>query len=320
MVWRLVKWAGKWLGLGLIAALAVVAGLLLVLKQYGAESAEALPQNLEMAPAASEPTPFRDGRLTQRVTINDPVLGRIGFVVSLPDPLPDRALPVVVMLGGLGTGLETIRHLPSMGENAVIGYDWPIPRKAPEGVGLLWEATALYQQAFKAPGQIDAAVAWAAAQPWSDRDRVTLLTFSLGAIIAPAAQRLMAARGLPVGWTVLAYGGADLGGLARSHPEIEADWLRPPLGGLANWLFHPLDPAEHLPHLSGRFLVIGAADDRLIPERSARLMRELTPEPKQLVQLEGRHIGVGGGQEALRQRILAVTEDWLLRENAINPR
>jgi pimeloyl-ACP methyl ester carboxylesterase len=163
-------------------------------------------------------------------------------------------------------------------------------------------------------------VEWVAAQPWADRERMSLLGFSLGAIAVPASQRLVKARGLRVGWTVLAYGGANIGDLVRHHPRVRPDWARPMIGWLAAQLFSPLDPAEHLPHLSGRFLVIGGTDDQLIRKRSAQLMHDLVPEPKTILQLSGQHIGVGKDQMRLLKSVLQSTEDWLREQGAINHR
>ena len=157
-------------------------------------------------------------------------------------------------------------------------------------------------------------------QPWAERERISLLGFSLGAVAVPAAQRLLELRGLRVGWTVLAYGGADIANLLEHHPKAGPDWARPMIGWLAGRLFHPVDPAEHLPHLSGRFLVIGGTDDGLIPKHSAQLMRDLVPEPKTVLLLDGQHMGVGKAQTALLGQIQQVTEDWLVDQKAMNPR
>ena len=316
MFWRFARLFGLSLG----AALALLALLLVALRQPGGDSLAALPQAAGRGIEVSHQAAHEDGRLIQQYTIQDSVLGPIGLVVSLPDPLPDRPLPIVVVLGGLGTGLNTIRHLPAAGENVAVGYDWPIPRKLPRGVDFLRQGPELYDRVFRVPGQIASVVAWVAAQPWAQQDRISILGFSLGAVAAPAAQRLLEAQGLPIGWTVLAYGGANLGKLLQHHPKVGPDWLRPLFGWLAEWLLRPLDPAEHLPHLSGRFLLIGGTDDGLVPEESARLMQDLAPEPKEIVLLSGQHIGVGRNQTALLGQILEVTEDWLTEQGAVNPR
>ncbi len=92
----------KWFGLVLGAALALLAVLLVVLQQPGGDSLAALPHGGGPTTTTSHQALHKDGRLIQQYTIEDSALGRIGLVVSLPDPLPDRPLPILVVLGGLG--------------------------------------------------------------------------------------------------------------------------------------------------------------------------------------------------------------------------
>ena len=90
------------------------------------------------------------------------------------------------------------------------------------------------------------------------------------------------------------------------------------IGGLAGLLLRAIEPAEHLPHLAGTFLVIAGRDDRLVPPGPARRLRDLTPQPKTIVLLEGVHMGIGPGQEALLTKIVAISRAWLAAEGAIN--
>ena len=53
-----------------------------------------------------------DGRTLQHVVLEAPMIGRIGLAISLPDPLPERPLPIVMVVGGLATGERNIRHIP----------------------------------------------------------------------------------------------------------------------------------------------------------------------------------------------------------------
>jgi pimeloyl-ACP methyl ester carboxylesterase len=256
-------------------------------------------------------------RVMRRVVLDAGDAGQAGLTVSLPYPLPDRPMPVVLVLGGLATGEANLRQIRNAGDNVVVGYDWPISARLPSGLEMLQVAPELHRRVLSAPGQIAAAIAWATAQPWADPGRVSLLGFSLGTLAAPAAQRIAAAEGHHVGWTVLAYGGADLGSLLAAHPRLEPKWAAPALAFLADRLFAPIEPAAHLPHLTGRFLVLGGRGDTLIPEGSARRMRELTPEPKTIVLLEGDHMGVGAQQQPLLDRIVAVSRRWLIDQKAV---
>ena len=308
-----------WPLLAAVVLAIVLAGGGAVLWQLSRDPLAALPRaGNEVAVVVSEPEPG-GGRVIEEVTLSSPALGSARIVVSLPDPLPVRRIPVVVVLGGLGSGRKTLGYIPDVGDNALVGYDWPIPRHLPAALELLREAPGLYRRALVVPGQVAAAMRWLADRPWADRERISLLGFSLGAHAAPAVQRLAAAEGVYVGWTILAYGGTPIGEVLAGHPRVRPDWARPLLGIAADLLLRPVEPAEHLPHLTGRFLVLTGDDDSFIPAAAAARLEALTPEPRTVVRLGGGHMGVGEGQEALLEEIIRTSRDWLAAEGAINP-
>src|SRR5262249_44274561 len=162
------------------------------------------------------------------------------------------------------------RYITRPGENAIVGYDWPIPTRLPQGFEFVLQAPDLYQRAMRVPGQVAAALAWLTAQDWAAPDRVSALGFSLGALAAPVAEHVARRHGREVGWTALAYGGSPLGALLAANPHLKPRWAGLSLAALANLFLRPLDPAEHLPELGGRFLVIGGRDDAFVPEPAAR--------------------------------------------------
>src|SRR6266851_9772589 len=106
----------------------------------------------------------RNGRMLQHVVLEAPGVGRIGLAISLPDPLPKRPLPIVMVLGGLATGERNISHVPNGGDNAIVGYDWPIPTALPQGWDFVRQAPDLYDRVLRVPGQIAAALDWLAGQ------------------------------------------------------------------------------------------------------------------------------------------------------------
>jgi hypothetical protein len=263
------------------------------------------------------------GRSLLHVTLDGEAVGRVRFVVSLPDPPPRGRVPLVVVLGGLRGGSNSIREITKVvgdpGPNAFVGYDWPLPARAPAAGELLRGAPEFRRNVLTVPGQVDAILAWAAQRPWADRDRVSLLGFSLGAFVVPAAQRLAEERGVPVGWTILAYAGAPIGAVIAGHPKAGPAWARPLLGAGADLLLRPVEPSLHLPHLRGRFLVLGAATDRLVDRAAAERMEALTPEPRTVVRVEGDHMGVGPDKWKLLARVVEVSRAWLLEQGAIDP-
>ncbi len=263
------------------------------------------------------------GRTLLHVVLDGEQVGRIGFVVSLPDPMPARPVAVVVVLGGLKGGSDSIRDISRVtgdpGPNAFVGYDWPLPKHEPSLGDILLHLPRWRRNALTVPGQVDALLAWAVRQSWADPTRVSLLGFSLGGFAVPASQRLAEQRGVTVRWTILAYAGAPLGAVVAGHPKAGPPWARAVLGAGMDLLLHPIEPSLHLPHLRGRFLVLSAANDRLIARAAAERMEELTPAPRTIVRMEGDHMGVGPDRRKLLARVVGASRSWLEAQGAIDP-
>ena len=252
-----------------------------------------------------------------QITLHGNTLGDISFTLSLPDPLPPEKLPVVMVLGGLVTGQDSIRHIKDAGDNALVGYDWPKPLRR-RGPVLMLKGPAIYHSVMTVPGQAASALHWLMEQPWADGQRLSLLGFSLGALAVPALQDLAAQDGTPIGWTIIAYGGAPLGAVLAANPHLKPRWLRRALAPLLDLALHPLEPTLHLPRLSGKFLVLEGRDDRLVPAAARNRLRAAVPEPKTVISFEGTHMGVGPDKMALLQKIVAASKTWLMENGAVN--
>jgi hypothetical protein len=299
-----------------VVALILVLFILVVWSQTR-DPAPDLPRSAAMPQVVDIRTHRADGRALQHVTLSDPRLGTIGLTISLPDPLPNAKLPIVLVLGGLGTGEHNIRFVTDAGDNAIVGYDWTLPERLPRNLGIAG-AFALRRQVMETPGQVAAALHWLLAQPWSDATRVSLVGFSLGAIAGPAIERVAALEEVRIGWTVLAFGGAPLAELVESDQRIRPGWLRPLLAVGAEMLLRPVDPAVHLPHLVGHFLTVDAAADTIVGTGPSRRLVELTPEPKQSIHLSGDHVGAGPERAAQLATAMSATCEWLVAKGAVN--
>src|SRR5271166_2215381 len=174
---------------------------------------------------------YQGRRRVEHMILSSAALSDIGIIVSLPDPLPDRKLPILIVLGGLGTGENNIRHLPEAGDNAIVGYDWPIPVRF-EGLASLAQTFGLYGRVMAIPAQVTSAIQWLAAQSWADNQRISLLGFSLGTVASPAIEDVAEHDGQRIGWTILAYGGAPFGELVAASPHVKPSWLRPILASV----------------------------------------------------------------------------------------
>ena len=256
-------------------------------------------------------------RRVTRIRLSEPDLGVISFVVSLPEPMPAGRLPVVLVLGGLGPGTKNIGPIPDAGNNAVVGYDWPLPYRLPGRVEWLHKMFEMRRLSLSTPGQVAAMIDWLAVQPWADTERISMLGFSLGTFAGPAGVRFAQERGHSVGWTVFAYGGAPVGAAAALHPGIKPAWIKPFVRVVVGLGLRPLEPTEHLPHLNTRFLLLGATEDRLIPRHLTDRFDAAVPEPKTVVRLSGDHIGLGQRRREFLKVVVAETETWLRAQGAV---
>lgn len=262
----------------------------------------------------AEETARAGGRVIRRVVLDAGALGIVRLQISLPES-PGRArLPVLFVLGGLRGGAGAIADVPAPGDNALVGYDYPIDR-AIRGLGWLAAAPRLRAQVFAVPGQAAAALAWLRAQPWADAARVTPVGVSLGALFLPAALRIDP-RGARL--AVFAYGGADLGLLALHAMADEVpSWLLPAVAPLARLALRPVEPAEHAPHLRGEFLAVASAQaDAMVPAASARALERLLPEPKTVLHLPGGHVRRTG---AVLPEVARAVRAWLVARDAALP-
>src|SRR5262249_49620685 len=168
--------------LGMVVSLAAI-----VLLLFPRTPVSSLPVP-EHGLVADMQTAASDGRTIQYVTLHSKTLGDIGCMISLPDPLPPGKLPLVIVLGGIKNGEDNIRHVKDIGNNVIIGYDWPISVRFYGQADFWGRIPSLYCQIMAMPAQVITAMDWLGDQPWGDGQRISLLGFSLGALAAPSIQ------------------------------------------------------------------------------------------------------------------------------------
>ena len=279
--------------------------------------AEALPEVTSATALPYAGAGCSEGRLCRDVVL-EPAAGRpVRMAVSLPKDAGAERLPAVILVGGLRTGREALRHVPDLGRNVVVTYEYPLRPDHWRRGFLPARVVAARGAALAVPRQLALVVRWTRGQPWADPDRVSLVGVSLGALVLPAAQRMAAAHGETVGSSILAYGGTDLGAILRANLVKEHAWVRHSAASLVGLGLRALEPAAHLPHLAGPFLLISGRDDPRIPTHSAAGLHQLTPEPKEVRFLSAGHFDAD--DQALLEQILALCRSWLVERGALNP-
>ena len=255
-------------------------------------------------------------RVFLNVSMDAGLAGLVQFTASLPEH-PTGSLPTVVILGGLEIGQESLGYIPRHGPNALVAYQYPGSHEPWYEGSLLRKIPTIRRAALDVPSQVDAMLVWILAQPWADRDRVSLLGYSFGAVFLPSVQHLAQVHGRRLGPTVMAYGGADIPSLLAANLNLRTRLLRTFLTETIAIFIRPLEPALHLPHLQGEFLFINGKRDTLIPPVNALMMQNLVKRPKTVVWLDAGHMNPGN--PALLAEIIRISREWLIQRKAMEP-
>lgn len=235
--------------------------------------------------------------------------GTIRIATSRPPHPVVEPLPLLVVLGGVRTGREALQFVPLHGRAILAAYEYPYRPEASYERARVLQIPAIRRAILRVPAQVAVVADRLAAGGDVDTARTALLGFSFGALLAPSAQRVAAARGRPFSAVVLAYGGVDIQRLIEANLDVRPAFLRTAIAWLTASALRPVEPELHLPELPGAFLVVNGAEDRQIPPASARRLAELAPAPKEIIHLAAGHMGPRNPE--LTACLAALSEDWL---------
>lgn len=243
--------------------------------------------------------------------------GTVRITTSRPASPWSEELPLALVIGGLRTGRAALDFVPRHGGNVLAAYEYPGGGDERFGDAGLSDVPEIRRAVLRVPAQVRAAADFLRRERGVDPGRISLLGYSLGALFVPAAQRLASEHGMPFRAVVVAYGGADLARLLRANLDLEPALLRRAAARAVATAIRPLEPGLHLPHLEGDVLILHGTGDVRIPEASVDMLIRLTPEPKEVVRLEGAHMGPG--QDRVNEQVVRWSRAWLARRGHTAP-
>lgn len=264
---------------------------------------------LEVKTQSGEP------RIFHKVTLDGGLAGLVQFTVSLPRDQRGKRFPTIVILGGVEIGEASLGYVSTHGRNALVAYQYPGSREPWYEGSLKRKIPAIRRAVLDVPSQVETLLVWVRAQPWADKEHVSLMGYSFGAIFLPSVEHLAEAHGDHLGPTVLAYGGADIPELLMANLELRPRWFRRLLVEILAVSIRPVEPALHLPHLKGEFLFINGKRDIQIPTASALKMQSLASGPKTVVWLEAGHMNPGN--PVLLAEIIRISRRWMIQRKAM---
>lgn len=308
------------LGLGL-AGLGLFTGLVLVVREYHRDPLPLLDRGDEQLCVSRKYakhflTLSGEPREGWDLELLGDAEGPLRASVSLPEG-EAGPFPVVVILGGLEVGRQSLQYVGTHGRNALVACEYPRTSDYWYEGAPLKKLPQIRAAALSVPARTSALLAWIRTQSWADKDRVSLLGYSFGADFVPAAARVAEGRGQAPSHLVMAYGGADLPGLFDANVTLRPRALQWAVGRILAAVVRPLEPALHLPYLRGEALFITGLRDHKVPLANARLMQFLKPEPKTVLDLDAGHMDPGNPK--LTAEIVGRSREWLIARNAMNP-
>lgn len=235
-------------------------------------------------------TPY--GQRTEQLILNS----SSGLQVKarlIRDEKCSEPLPVFIVLGGHRTGSDAVDLFGKVGENAIVGIDYPYdgPHKI-RGVLQTLEAIPKVRNAFlDTVPAVSLVIDWLEQQSWVDSKKIIIIGGSLGVPFAATS----AARDDRITGVILVHGAKDnrLWIEAQLARRIETKWLYYPVSTILHWMAYGSvhDTGKNVAAIAPRpTLIIGARNDERTPSGQTELLFEHTKEPKRLRFTNGNHI------------------------------
>ncbi len=234
--------------------------------------------------------------------------GKSRITISYPTQVPEEGLSCIFVIGGLETGRKSLGLIPDHGNHILISYEYPsVIKKIKKPYGVFY-LPKIRRAVLNVPAQVNAALKWLKTEDFCKNEPTAMIGISFGSILLPAIMHLGEHYKMSFGPTVFGYGGAGIKCIFYANLPGPNFW-RDAVSRFLTRVFHPIEPALHLPYIRGNFLVINGIHDKQIPNACAKRFQELMPTPKKIIELPRDH--VQPDNPVLIGELIDISRAWL---------
>ncbi len=252
-----------------------------------------------------------DNRVFQDTILDGKNEGNINFTISFPKKLTKNE-NILILVDGLETGKTSLQYFSHPENYILIGYEYDKTLLKLRKKSVLLHLPSTRKAILEAPYQLVSLVKWIENQSWYNKRGIVFLGLSLGSIFVPATYHLAEKENILLGPCILAFGGAGIYDIFLANLK-NYKILSPPISYFASLLFKPIDPKYHLSNMHNNVLIISGTKDENIPKKSSDLLKELTPEPKTIVDIDTTHMQPD--REDIIQKVYEISMKWLKENN-----
>jgi len=258
-------------------------------------------------------TSYEEHDGTETRLYEDLILTSTAGEIHLTTSRPNRegTFPCLFIISGLETGRKSLKLIPGHGDYVMISYEYPAVIKNIKDYRALFKLPSIRKGLFSVPTQVNAALNYLQMQHYCQSTPVSLFGFSFGSFFLGPIIEQGQAQDRTYGPSVFGYGGAGLQCVIKANVKGPS-WFSSLVAYLGAKAFHPLEPALHLPHITGKFLIINGLFDSQIPNPCADCLQQLVPEPKDILLLDTEHLQPTN--RALIIKLISLSRDWLSQQ------
>lgn len=215
----------------------------------------------------------------------------LSIPLALRRPLPPRqnALPLVVLIGGFGSGRQAVTMIDDPGDTVLAGFGYTYDgNRRKKGLEYLSALRDLRLAMHDTPAAMQAGLDYLVDLPEINPQQVEMVGVSLGAFMVcvagtydPRVSRV---------WSI--HGGAGFKDILHTTLEGSVPTpLIPNLVTFSNSLVKRLDPVHHVDRIAPRPIVmINAEADAMIPRVASERLYAAAAQPKEQIWLASGHV------------------------------